>query len=92
VITVAGRHGGRALAVQASTWDDRVFAAVALHPTRTSRFTDGRPSHAEGARRAPRVVAIGETGLDYYWDYSTPDDQRAAFRWHIELAKQVGKR
>jgi TatD DNase family protein len=39
----------------------------------------------------PRVVAIGETGLDYYWDYSPPAAQQAAFRWHIGLAKQLDK-
>ena len=37
------------------------------------------------------MVAIGETGLDYYWDYAPREAQQAAFRWHIELAKQVGK-
>src|SRR5699024_5170311 len=39
----------------------------------------------------PRVVAVGETGLDYYWDHSTPQDQWEAFRWHIDLAKRTGK-
>jgi TatD DNase family protein len=37
------------------------------------------------------VVAVGETGLDYYWDYSPPAAQQEAFRWHIDLAKRVGK-
>lgn len=91
VVTVADDMASARWAVQASTWDDRVFAAVALHPTRTGRFTDGTRSTLKALAVHPRVVAIGETGLDYYWDYATPDDQRAAFRWHIELAKQVGK-
>jgi TatD DNase family protein len=34
---------------------------------------------------------VGETGLDYYWDYSPPSAQQEAFRWHIDLAKRVGK-
>jgi TatD DNase family protein len=37
------------------------------------------------------VVAVGETGLDYYWDYSPPAAQQEAFRWHIDLAKRLGK-
>jgi TatD DNase family protein len=37
------------------------------------------------------VVAVGETGLDFYWDYSPPAAQEEAFRWHIDLAKRVGK-
>mgnify|MGYP002621271243 CR=1 FL=1 len=36
-------------------------------------------------------VAVGETGLDYYWDFSPPRAQQEAFRWHIDLAKRVGK-
>jgi TatD DNase family protein len=91
VVTVADDLPAARWAVRASTWDDRVFAAVAVHPTRTSDF--GAEQRAEIAELAahPRVVAIGETGLDYYWDYSPPAAQQAAFRWHIGLAKQLGK-
>jgi TatD DNase family protein len=91
VVTVADDLAAARWAVQASTWDDRVFAAVAVHPTRTSDF--GAKERAEVAElaAAPRVVAIGETGLDYYWDYSPPAAQQDAFRWHISLAKQLGK-
>ena len=37
------------------------------------------------------MVAVGETGLDYYWDYSPHDAQQEAFRWHIDLAKRLDK-
>ena len=91
VITVADDMASARWTVQAATWDARVFAAVAVHPTRTGKFTDHDRATLKALAVHPRVVAIGETGLDYYWDYSTPDDQQAAFRWHIGLAKQVGK-
>lgn len=91
VITVADDVSSARWAVLASTWDARVFAAVAVHPNRTAEFDDAdRAAIAELATH-PRVVAIGETGLDYYWDYSPPDAQQAAFRWHIRLAKELGK-
>jgi TatD DNase family protein len=91
VVTVADDISSARWAAQAATWDDRVFAAVAVHPTRTVNFTDSARHALKELAREPRVVAIGETGLDYYWDYSPKDVQQAAFRWHIELSKQVGK-
>ncbi|MEU7524804.1 TatD family hydrolase [Saccharothrix sp. NPDC042600] len=91
VITVADTVESARWAAEAATWDDRVFAAVALHPTRTSEFTDADRSELERLAARPRVVAVGETGLDYYWDYAPPAAQHDAFRWHIELSKRVGK-
>jgi TatD DNase family protein len=39
----------------------------------------------------PKVVAVGETGLDYYWDDAPPEVQQRFFREHIAIAKRVGK-
>jgi TatD DNase family protein len=91
VVTVADDLAAARWAAQAATWDPRVFAAVAVHPTRTAAFTDADRAVVEELARRPRVVAVGETGLDYYWDYSPPEAQQEAFRWHIDLAKRVGK-
>lgn len=91
VVTVADDLPSARWVVDASTWDSRVFAAVALHPTRTKDFGDAEKSEVERLASAPRVVAVGETGLDYYWDYSPHDAQQEAFRWHIDLAKRLGK-
>jgi TatD DNase family protein len=82
--------------VQAASWDNRVFAATALHPTRTATMTDADRTELEQLAAASRVVAVGETGLDYYWprrnpDVASPEVQRDAYRWHIDLAKRVGK-
>ena len=96
VVTVADDMGAARWVVQASSWDARVFAAVALHPTRTATMTDTDRAELERLVRQPRVVAVGESGLDYYWTRfdpacSPPEAQREAYRWHIDLAKRVGK-
>ena len=91
VVTVADDLAAARWAVEASTWDSRVFAAVAVHPTRTKEFGAAERSEVERLAAGPRVVAVGETGLDYYWDYSPADAQQEAFRWHIDLAKRLGK-
>jgi TatD DNase family protein len=91
VITVADDLAAAEWAAAAATWDPRVFAAVAVHPTRTAAFSDADRATIEELARQPRVVAVGETGLDYYWDYSPPAAQQEAFRWHIDLAKRLGK-
>lgn len=90
-ITVADDLAAARWAVQAAHWDERVVAAVALHPTRTAAVTDEEFGEIERLAADPRVVAVGETGLDYYWDYSPPEAQQASFRRHIDLAKRLGK-
>ncbi|MCE0763193.1 TatD family hydrolase [Pseudonocardia kujensis] len=90
-VTVADDLTAARWAVQAAHWDERVAAAVALHPTRTAAVTDDEFAEIERLAADPRVVAVGETGLDYYWDHSPPEAQQASFRWHIDLAKRLGK-
>ncbi|HEY2763045.1 MAG TPA: TatD family hydrolase [Pseudonocardiaceae bacterium] len=95
-VTVADDMGSARWVAEAARWDDRLFAAVALHPTRTATMTDADRAELERLAAAPRVVAVGETGLDYYWpgrnpDCAPPQLQREAYRWHIDLAKRVGK-
>jgi TatD DNase family protein len=75
-----------------------VYAAVAVHPNETARAVGGGPAErdavlAEIASLAalPRVLAVGETGLDYYRDWAPPAVQRDWFRAHIQIAKDAGK-
>ncbi|MDT7577807.1 MAG: TatD DNase family protein [Pseudonocardiales bacterium] len=90
-VTVADDLASARWVTAAATWDERVAAAVALHPTRTAALTDDDLAEIERLAAHPRVVAVGETGLDYYWDYSPPAAQQRAFRWHIALAKRLDK-
>ena len=90
-VTIADDLEGARAAVRAAHWDERVAAAVALHPTRTAAVADAERAEIEALARDPRVVAVGETGLDHYWDHSPHDAQEREFRWHIDLAKRLGK-
>lgn len=89
VVTVADDIAAARWAAEVSGLDKRIFAAVGIHPTRAKDFDDSTRSEVDQLVRGERVVAVGETGLDYYWDYSPADAQQAAFRWHIDLAKRV---
>lgn len=67
-----------------------VFTSVGLHPCGTG----GRePSVAELVKLADdtKNIAIGETGLDYYHEYTTPDVQQARFCVHVRAAREAGK-
>jgi TatD DNase family protein len=96
VVTVADDLESAHWVVGAADVDDRLFAAVALHPTRANRLDDPAKAQLEKLAVGPRVVCVGETGLDYYWPgrlegCASPEEQREAFAWHIELAKRLGK-
>ncbi len=70
---------------------DDVWAAVGFHPHDAKDCDDAAFAEIERLARQPRVVAIGECGLDYHYDYSPRDTQRAVFERHIELAKALDK-
>ncbi|WP_082518026.1 MULTISPECIES: TatD family hydrolase [unclassified Rhodococcus (in: high G+C Gram-positive bacteria)] len=96
VVTVADDLDAARFAVAAAHWDSRVFAATAIHPTRANVLTDEVKTEIERLARDPRTVAVGETGLDYYWPgkldgCASVEEQVDGFRWHIDLAKRVGK-
>jgi TatD DNase family protein len=96
VVTIADDLESARWVTEAADWDPRVFAAVALHPTRANALTEEAKTVIERLAEHPRVVAIGETGLDMYWPgrlegCAQPAEQREAFAWHIDLAKRTGK-
>ena len=90
-ITVGDTVASSRWCVQAAQEHPDVYAAVAVHPTEIAGLDDADYAELERLAREPRVVAVGETGLDYYWDRTEPADQQEHFRRHIDLAKRVGK-
>lgn len=96
VVTVADDLASARWVTQAADSDPRVYAAVALHPTRAGALDEDARAEIAALAAHPRVVAIGETGMDLYWPgrlqgCADPEVQAEAFAWHIELAKRTGK-
>lgn len=96
VVTIADDLASARWVTEAADADARVYAAVALHPTRADSLTEEAKAVVERLASHPRVVAIGETGMDMYWPgkldgCAEPATQKEAFAWHIDLAKRTGK-
>jgi TatD DNase family protein len=68
---------------------DGLYAMTGLHPSETDEATEADFKAVKEWCSHPSVVAVGESGLDYYWDRSFDDEQHAFFRRHIRLAMEV---
>jgi len=69
---------------------DFIYFTAGLHPHDARLWDDGSAERLEALARHPRLLAIGEIGLDYHYDHSPRDRQREVFREQIRLARRVG--
>jgi len=76
-LALAGRHPG-------------IYAAVGVHPNECAGFDDGTLAALRKMAGHPKVVAIGEIGLDYYWNRVPHERQKMALRAQLELAGELG--
>ena len=67
-----------------------VWASIGIHPHEADAHADLGAAALLAAAEHPRVIAIGETGLDYFYDHSDRAVQRALFRVHIGVARETG--
>ena len=95
----AGVGGFLAISCRVSEWADviglaeahaGVWASVGIHPHEADEHPDTDAATLIAAAAHPRVIGIGETGLDYYYDKSDRDRQKASFRSHIAAARATG--
>ena len=68
----------------------RYRLAVGVHPHNATYWNEGAASELKRYLADPRTAALGEVGLDYYYDLSPRDDQRRVFRAQIRLAHETG--
>ncbi len=69
---------------------DNVFCSVGVHPHEAAQEPDTTVTDLKSRAAHPKVVGIGETGLDYYYDNSPRDMQKACFQTHVEAAQETG--
>jgi TatD DNase family protein len=67
-----------------------VWASVGIHPHEADEHPDIDAAKLIAAAQHPKVVGIGETGLDYYYDHSDRAQQKTSFRAHIAAARETG--
>jgi TatD DNase family protein len=77
VRSIAERHGN-------------VWCSVGVHPHEAKEEGQHSPDRLIEATHHPKVVGIGETGLDFYYDHSPRDEQAESFRTHIAAARATG--
>lgn len=70
---------------------DFVYAAAGIHPHNAGECTEDSLRKIEQFAMHPKVMAIGETGLDYHYNFYSREIQQNSFRHHIRLAKRLGK-
>jgi TatD DNase family protein len=70
--------------------EDDVWASVGIHPHEADEHKDIDTARLVDAAAHPKVVAIGETGLDYYYEHSDRAQQQTSFRAHIDAARRTG--
>jgi TatD DNase family protein len=66
-----------------------VYAAVGIHPHDAEGATSEDISQLEALAAKPKVVALGEMGLDFYRHHSSPDAQIKVFNWQLELSRKI---
>ncbi len=69
---------------------ETVYCSVGIHPHQVAEEDPAETASLVELARHPKVVGIGETGLDYYYDHSPRDAQRTSFRKHIHAARDTG--
>ena len=91
LITVGVDLASSAEAVQTAAMNDGVYASIGIHPNNAIEATDHVLERLAGLAEHPKVVAIGETGLDWFREGAPRVRQQDSFRDHIRMAKDYDK-
>lgn len=91
ILTVGCDLGSSAASVALALKHEQIYAAVGVHPHDATEINAESLSQLKELLARPKVVALGEIGLDFFRDRSPRDIQRNAFRQQIRLAREVGK-
>jgi TatD DNase family protein len=87
------QHRSSKEAVRLAEAHPNVYAAVGFHPTDLEEFSESTFQHVKGLASRPKVVAIGEIGIDYYWvkEIDKRAFQREVLKQQLQFAKEINK-
>ena len=89
-LSISTRQSEWAQVIGTAEREADVWASVGIHPHEADGHADLGEAALFEAAAHPKVIAIGETGLDYYYDHSDRETQKALFRRHISVSRQTG--
>jgi len=89
LVTICTRFSKFSQILSIANLDPRIFCSVGIHPHQVEEENPITVGKLLTASTHPKVIGIGETGLDYYYDQSPRDDQRTSFKKHIEAARET---
>lgn len=89
-LSISTRQREWAQVVATAEREADVWASVGIHPHEADTHSDMGEGALLEAAAHPKVIAIGETGLDYYYDHSDRETQKELFRSHISVSRQTG--
>ncbi len=90
IVTIGMGRASSERAIALTEEHPGVYAAIGVHPHDADGFTDADTAWMRDLAGHPKVVAIGECGLDYYRDHARPEAQKRAFSAQIGVAREVG--
>ena len=91
IVTGSSRADSEAAAALARRHPGRLHATAGVHPHEAATFDGAAAAAIEALARREEVVAVGETGLDFYRDFSPRPDQERAFEAQLEIAARLGR-
>jgi TatD DNase family protein len=89
MLNISTRESEWAAVIATAEREADVWATVGIHPHEADDHPEVDAERLVAAAEHPRVVGIGETGLDYHYDHSDRERQRASFRAHIAAARET---
>lgn len=89
IINVGADEASSQRSIELAQKHDMIYAVVGIHPHEAKNVTESTYKQLKNWAKEDKVVAIGETGLDYHYDNSPREVQQQVFRRHIQLAKEV---
>lgn len=90
MLTLGTDLASSARSVELASSHPAVYAASGLHPNDAAKFSEGMWPAFEALAAHPRVIAWGEIGLDYHWNFATKEQQHRVFRDQLALARDAG--